>query len=389
MISANHRAGRLEARLRSLASHERPNSFSILMPTHRTHPQTDQDPIRLKNAIDLVADALEGGGLASRVVDGMLAPLRRHFDDRSFWQHRDLGFAVYGAPDTEPVEIDVPVSLKPRVHVGGRFKIAPLVAALDELAIPTLVLSRGGVSLYELDGEGAWRVDCDLPHSMTDVNWFVDRESHLQQRPQPPGGDGGGFHGHDPEQDEDEDLRRYLDAIVSELTPALAERKVPLVVAAPGDLAANLSAMLDHQVVPHPAVEPEGDEHRVARAVQDTRHELLARRRGEIRAELSDRIGRGEVIDEFTAALQGAATGRVARLAVLPDAAPIWGTFDENSLDVALHEARRPDDDDLVDRLVGLTMDRGGDIEPIDEPIDGRWFVAVARYDDPQNEEAT
>lgn len=389
MATAVDQNPRLETSLRSLASHEGPDSYSILIPTHRTHPENEQDPIRFKNAIDEVADALGAGGMGTRAVEEMLLPLRRHLDDRNFWQHRDLGYAVFGSPDSETIEIDVPVSLDQRVYVGRRYIITPLVAAFDEMAVPTLVLSRGAVALYELHRDEAERVECDMPASMTDVNWFVDREPRLQQRPQPPGGDGGAFHGHDPEEDEGEDLRRYLDAIACQLEPLLLERTVPLVVAAPGKLAANLSAMLHHEVVPHPAIEPLDDEHRVARAVQDTRHELLARRKGEIRAELSDRIGRGEVIDEFTAALEGAATGRVARLAVLPDAASIWGTFDENSLDVALHEARRPDDDDLVDRLVGLTMDRGGDVEPIDEPIDGRWFVAVARYDDPQNEEAT
>ena len=48
----------------------------------------------------------------------MLAPLREHLADRSFWQHRALGFAVFGDPDSETVEIDVPVSLTTEVHVG-------------------------------------------------------------------------------------------------------------------------------------------------------------------------------------------------------------------------------------------------------------------------------
>jgi alpha-ketoglutarate-dependent taurine dioxygenase len=78
----------LESRLRDLAAHESPNSLSILIPTHRTHPETAQDPIRFKNTLDAAARTLEAGGMRSSSADEMLAPLREHVADRSLWQHR-------------------------------------------------------------------------------------------------------------------------------------------------------------------------------------------------------------------------------------------------------------------------------------------------------------
>jgi len=248
---------------------------------------------------------------------------------------------------------------------------------------PTLVLSRGGVALYELCGEGARLIDCDLPGSMDDVNWFVDREPRLQQRPQPPHGDGVGFHAQDPEEDEDEDLRRYLAAVAHEIKPRMTGWNVRLVVGAPGNRGARIGATIDHAVNPHAAVEPEDDEHRVARTVSDTKQELLERRRSALRADLSERIGRGEAIDTLDDALESAAIGRVGRLVVVPNADPLWGTFDESSFEIVRHHERQHGDDDLADRLVALTLNHGGEVRPIDQPVDDRWFVAVPRYDIP------
>lgn len=373
--------GRIDHQLEALARHEAPHSFSILIPTHRKHPETDQDPIRFKNALDDVAGRLEASGVRGREVEQLLTELRDHLGDRGFWQHRDLGFAAFGAPGVDPIEIDMPVSPAPVVHVGRRFRIRPLVAALDELSVPVLVLARGDVALYELVGREARSVDCDLPASMTDLNWFVDREPRLQQRTQPPSAVGGPFHGHAPDEDEDEDLRRYLDAIAAEIGPIVDGRNVPLVVAAPGTMSSEFSRYLDHEVVPHPAIEGSADGAGIAEAVDGTRKELLEQHRSSIRSRYADALGRGKAVEDFEEALEAGATGRIEGLGLVPDGEPIWGRFDEASLQLDRHDDRHPGDEDLVDRLIGLTLANGGRVDPIDSPIDGHWFVAISRYE--------
>jgi hypothetical protein len=370
-----------EAELRRLADHDEPNSYSIFIPTHRTHPETEQDPIRFKNALDGVAGLLEAGGLGSRRIEAALAPLRNRLSDRTFWQHRNRGLAVFGSIDTSPVEIDLGFSPAQQTRVGRRFHVRPLISELDEFIVPVLALQRGAVAFYEMDDDGVHRVECDLPDSMSDVNWFVDRESRLQQRPQPPGGDGGAFHGHDPEEDEGEDLRRYLEAVTDEIGPMLKDRSVPLVVSAPGDLSSRLGSLLEHEIVSRPAVDSVGDANQIAEKLSDARSQLLELRRSERRSNFADALGRGETIQGLHEVLRGAASGQVEALAVVPDGAPMWGRFDEATMDLVVHDERQDGDDDLVDRMIGLTLSRGGSVHPIERPIGDRAFVATTRFD--------
>jgi hypothetical protein len=107
--------------------------------------------------------------------------------------------------------------------------------------------------------------------------------------------------------------------------------------------------------------------------IEEARREVLNR-------ELSEHIGAGRALTSIEAALPAAVSGRVEQVALVRDAAPIWGRFDEFSFDVLLSDSQRPGDVDLLDRLVVESRKTGADLHSLSSPIDGAPFVAVLRF---------
>ena len=68
---------------------------SMYLPTHRLGPETQQDPIRLKNLLKQAEERLRNNGLRRADADNILGPARRLLNDRVFWQHQGDGLAVF------------------------------------------------------------------------------------------------------------------------------------------------------------------------------------------------------------------------------------------------------------------------------------------------------
>jgi hypothetical protein len=83
--------------LRELLDTPTPPCISLYQPTHRRHPDNQQDPIRYRNLVDQ-AEASLRREYPGREVRPLLDPFRALQDDREFWNHALDGLAVFGAP---------------------------------------------------------------------------------------------------------------------------------------------------------------------------------------------------------------------------------------------------------------------------------------------------
>lgn len=79
-----------------LARHEAP-CLSLYQPTHRSHPDKAQDPIRYRNLLKTLTASLRQK-YANREVDDVLDPLHALADDVRFWNHTQDGLTVLAAP---------------------------------------------------------------------------------------------------------------------------------------------------------------------------------------------------------------------------------------------------------------------------------------------------
>ena len=100
--------------LYSLLAPQSPPCISILMPTHRHHPGTEQDPIRFKNLLKAAAALLESR--AADDVRGLLDPIAA-LPDSEFWRHQSDGLAIFRSRD-RMAHYRIPMELPERVVVA-------------------------------------------------------------------------------------------------------------------------------------------------------------------------------------------------------------------------------------------------------------------------------
>lgn len=78
------------------AFHGRP-CLSLYQPTHRRHPENQQDPIRFRHLLKEMETSLRQQ-YADETVHAMLASFMALAQDHDFWSHTQDGLAVLGAP---------------------------------------------------------------------------------------------------------------------------------------------------------------------------------------------------------------------------------------------------------------------------------------------------
>ena len=74
-----------------------PACLSLYQPTHRRHPENQQDPVRFRNLVKALEESL-AQKYPKREVQRLLEPFRAIAGDRNFWNRTLDGLAVLAAP---------------------------------------------------------------------------------------------------------------------------------------------------------------------------------------------------------------------------------------------------------------------------------------------------
>ncbi|WP_400263320.1 hypothetical protein ACFX5U_09805 [Sphingobacterium sp. SG20118] len=131
-------------KLQELAHNQQYPCVSLLMPTHRTAPDKNGDPITFKNLLKDIKQAL--GDEAE-----LLAPLEKLAEDRDFWNYQSYGLAIYINPERINV-FHVPITLPAIAIVADSFHIKPLYRYFqDNQSFQLLAISQDDVKLYQGD----------------------------------------------------------------------------------------------------------------------------------------------------------------------------------------------------------------------------------------------
>lgn len=142
--------------------------LSLYMPTHRTFPDREQDPIRYKNLLGHLRDQLEQH-FPDTDPQALLQPFEALQDDTAFWTSPRAGIAMIGTADLFRVyQLQRPV---PELAVASRHPhLAPLlriVQSADNYQV--LCLSRDQVRLLEGNRDGLNEIQpaAEVPLTMT------------------------------------------------------------------------------------------------------------------------------------------------------------------------------------------------------------------------------
>jgi hypothetical protein len=173
-----------------LALPERPN-LSVYMPTHRTFPERNQDPIRFKNLIKRLEGAVQQQ-YPQIAQEALLGRFKALVDDHDFWNACPNGIAVFGGLEHFMV-VGLQQSVQEVAIVNRHPYLKPLLR-LGPMAdrYQVLCLSRNSVWMYE--GSGQVLQDIQLPEAVptTQDEALGDQLTPRDQQGHPDGFSGGG-----------------------------------------------------------------------------------------------------------------------------------------------------------------------------------------------------
>jgi hypothetical protein len=126
----------------------RPPCLSLYQPTHRAHPQRQQDPIRFRNLVKSLEESLRSRYPAADARQ-LLEPFVALAGDERFWTRTLDGLAVLGAAGMFRVyRLQRPV--EELAVVGDSFHIKPLLRIVQSAdRYHVLGISRSAVRLFE------------------------------------------------------------------------------------------------------------------------------------------------------------------------------------------------------------------------------------------------
>jgi hypothetical protein len=349
-----------------VAAHE-PPCISLYQPTHRRHPENQQDPIRYRNLLVQIETSLR-----EKYPTREVRPLMERFqslsrDDR-FWNHRTDGLAIFSSPKRfELYELQRSV---PELNiVADSFHIKPLIRILQSAdRYQILCLTRHDAKLYEGNRDALDPVEMtDVRSTAADVPG-ADRSPPTQMVGSygTRAGVGGTaiHHGHEPKTDVVEaDMVRFFRAVDRGILEHHSRPSgLPLMLAA---LPENHQAF--REISQNPFLTDDGimlnpdslslDELRECAwdkvaPLYLTRLESLKEKFRTARAQQS---GSGDLADVAKAAI----AGRVETLLIESDRV-VPGTLDRTA--GSIRPATDPHIDDMLDDLAELVLSKGGEV---------------------------
>jgi hypothetical protein len=354
--------------------------LSLYQPTHRRHPENQQDPIRFRNLHAYPATEARW----------LLKPFEALAHDDDFWNHTLDGLAVLGAPGLFRV-FRLPRPVTELVVVADSFHIKPLwrfVQSVDRYQV--LGLSLHKIRLFEGDRDVLEEVELApaVPRTITDALGSELTEPHHTVASY--GGVGGAstsmHHGHGGKADEaDIDADKFFRSIDrAVLEHHSRPTGLPLILAALPehhhrfhDISQNPFLLTERITVNPHAVTNDALRTLAWQVVEPHCEARLAK----LENDFAQARAVGLASDDLPLVAEAAASGRVATLLIDADR-QIAGHLDGATGRVVSDALSNPRNDDLLDDLGELVRKMGGEVLVIPEArMPARTGVAaIYRY---------
>jgi len=367
-----------------------PPCLSLYQPTHRHHPENQQDPIRFGNLVKTLEESLLKR-FSKEEIKPLLQPFLALAGDRNFWHHTADGLAVLAAKDFFRVySLHRPVG--ELAVVADSFHIKPLVRILQSTdRFHVLGLNRQAIRLFEGNRDALTEIEPaeGVPRTITEALGEELTEPH--QTVASYGGTGRGSspmrHGHGGKETEVEiDAERFFRAVDRAVHEHHSRASgLPLILAALPE-----HHHLFHQVSRNPLLLPQSiDVHPDALAsIDDLRQrvwQLVEPRYLARLAALVEEFGaaksRGMGEAQLTAVAEAVVGGRVATL-LIEAGREIPGRIDTATGSIHFGDLAEPDIDDVLDDLGALTLKMGGQVfvVPTEQMPTETGAAAIYRY---------
>ncbi len=281
-------------------------AVTITLPTHRTSPENQQDPIRVKNLVDQATKRL-----LEEFNKREIAPLLDRLDKLAEgidYRHTLDGLALFANHNVARA-VQLPFTLGENVNIGKTFLTRNLVFAMNRTPrYWTLVLSEKPTRLYESNR--------DVLIEVQEGGFPITHEGPGGEQSLP-----GGF-GIEKTTDRDEFHRKFFRQIDATLKPFLADDPLPMVVVGVDRFLAFFNEVTDHKDTILAVLQGSHDKtspSELAKLVWPLAKESLAKQRQKVFEELDKAVGEKKVASAISEVWLSASEGRGSLLLVEED----------------------------------------------------------------------
>ena len=352
--------------LAALSAESKATCVSIYLPMKRLGVETQQNPIRFKNAIREAEAQLIAAGLRPQDARDLLEQAHT-LDHYEFWQHQEEGLALFISRNLFQ-SYRLPISVPELVVVTDRFHLKPLLSLLTgDGLFYILALSQNQVRLFQGTRFSVAEIQPEeMPTSIAEALRYDDPEKNLQFHTSTPQTVGGGdrvamFHGHGAgEDDQNDNLLRYFRKVDEGIHGLMKNQQAPLVLAGVDYLfpiyqqASTYPNLAGIGISGNPEILTAEELHTQGWSIVQPYFEKTQR---DAIAHYESSVAKGQATDELQAVVPAAYYHRVDSL-IVPVGYQCWGLFDPGTGEVQLHEAQEPGDEDLLDLAALHTLIR-------------------------------
>jgi hypothetical protein len=351
-----------------VAAHD-PPCISLYQPTHRRHPENQQDPIRYRNLLDEIETSLREK-YPTRQVRPMMERFESLARDDRFWNYRTDGLAIFSSPERFEL-YELQRAVPELIIVADSFHTKPLVRILQSAdRFQILCLTRHEAKLYEGNRDTLDPVELtNAPANIADV--LGDERSPPTQMVGSYGTRTGGggtavHHGHGPQTDVIEaDMVRFFRAVDRGILEHHSRPSgLPLMLAALPenhqsfrDISHNPFLMSDGIMLNPDSLSTDQLREQAWDTIEPLYLTRLERLKEKFRTARAQQSGSGDLADVAKAAI----AGRVETLLVEADRV-IPGIVDRTSGAIRPSELASPHVDDMLDDLAEMVLAKGGEV---------------------------
>ena len=366
---------------------------SIYMPAHSSGVEVNQmhDALLLKNNLQQAKRILTEQGKSQAAVEKILQKGLELVDNREFWNAQSQGLALFLADGFCKV-IKTPISFKGSLFVNSSFNILPILPLMKEGAyFFLLMLSKKDAKMFRGDAYGLELLEIEgLPNGMDDVIHFEEKDAQQTMRRAGAGAGrgaiaGANFHGHGPGlADETEWVIQYLKEVNQTLwTELLSQESAPLILAGTEQITGLYRQVSKYNIVEQSLTgnfdhEDKNSIYQKVREIaepffKENTRKALKTYYDNSTTELTSSIPEDVIPASFYS--------QISDLFIVKDA-HIWGTFDEASNELVIHEEKQEGDTCLLNKAALKTLKNGGAVHVLEQekmPADSK-VAAFMRF---------
>lgn len=363
--------------------------LSLYQPTHRNHPDNQQDLLRFRQGIESLEGSLRKK-YSTEETQTLIAPFRTLATDADFWNHTLDGLAVFGGAGLFRVYM-LPRPVAELTVVADSFHTKPLRRFLQsDSRYQVLGLSRQAIRLFEGDSDSLMEIELapGVPHTIDEALGKERTEPHLSVSSY--GGVGGTsspmHHGHGGKKDEiDKDAERFFRVVDRAIIEHYSKSSgLPLILAALPEHHHLFRKISHNSRLLETGIDVSPDamslEQLRQKAWQTMEPQYLAQQ-VQWAGEFDSARAKGLGSDNLTEVAKAAAEGRVSRLLIEAER-QIPARFESGSGTISHTDLNNPQIDDLLDDLGELVEKKGGQVYvlPLDRMPCTTGLAAIYRH---------